>query len=189
MPMRRFAFVFFLISIAAAACASAQVAESANTRELTITAGGFGSAFNPHDSGNAFYSSESNYLVGLGTYVDVHFSRWIQVEGEARWLRFNGYGGEHQDHYLVGPKLPIHQFGRANAYGKVLIGLGRMTFPYNYGYGSFTALAYGGGIDYRMSRKLTFRAVDFEFQQWPSWLPGSALYPYGVSVGLGYRLF
>ena len=70
-----------------------------------ITAGGFASAFNPHDSSNAFYPSESNYLVGLGTYVDVHFSRWVQVEGEARWLRFNGFAGENQDNYLIGPKL------------------------------------------------------------------------------------
>ena len=189
MPMRRLAVVFFLISIAVEGPARAQVVESANIRQLTITAGGFGSAFNPHDSGNAFYVSDSSYLVGLGTYVDVHFSRWLQVEAEARWLRFNGYGGEYQDHYLIGPRLPIHQFGRASAYGKVLIGLGKMTFPSNYGYGSFTALAYGGGIDYRMSPRLTLRAVDFEFQQWPNWLPGSALYPYGVSVGVGYRVF
>ena len=70
-----------------------------------------------------------------------------------------------------------------------MIGLGKMTFPFNYGYGSFTALAYGGGVDYRLSRKVSLRPVDFEFQQWPKWLNDSSLYPYGFSVGVGYRVF
>jgi opacity protein-like surface antigen len=93
------------------------------------------------------------------------------------------------DHYLIGPRVPLHQFGRAQAYGKVMIGIGKMTFPHNFGYGTFTALAYGAGIDYKVSRRLTLRAVDFEFQQWPNWLNNSALYPYGVSAGIGYRVF
>lgn len=187
--MRRFALVLFLILLSITRHAAAQAVESATTRQLSLTAGGFGSVFNPGDSGNQFYQSGSNYLIGLGTYVDVHFSRWVQIEAEGRWLRFNEYNGESMDHYLVGPRVPIHQFGRFNAYGKVLIGVGKMTFPYGYGHGSFTALAYGGGVDYRMSRKLTIRAGDFELQQWPKWLPGSALYPWGVSVGVGYRVF
>jgi hypothetical protein len=111
------------------------------------------------------------------------------VEAEGRWLRFNEYSGEDMSHYLVGPRVPIHRFGRFDTYGKVLVGVGRMTFPLDYGHGSFTALAYGGGADYRLSRKLTIRAVDFEYQQWPKWLPGEALYPWGVSVGVGYRVF
>jgi hypothetical protein len=187
--MRRSAVILIFILLSAAATAHAQAAESATARQFTITAGGMVSAFNPNDSNNSAYATGSNYLIGLGTYVDVHFSHWLQVEGEARWLRFNEYSGEHQDNYLIGPKIPIHSFGRWDLYGKAMIGFGKMTFPYNYGYGSFTALAYGGGVDYRLSRKLTLRPADFEFQQWPKWLGDSALYPYGVSVGIGYRVF
>ena len=166
----------------------AQVAESAAVRQFSVTAGGMGSVFIPND-GSPPYGKGANNLVGLGTYVDLHFTHWIQVEGEARWLRFDQYAGEHIDNYFIGPRVPIHRFGRAQAYGKVLIGMGKMTFPNNFGYGTFTALAYGGGIDYKLSRKLTLRAVDFEFQQWPKWLNNSALYPYGASVGLGYKVF
>ncbi len=169
--------------------ARAQVVESANARGITISAGGFGSAFNPNDGARPIYGSSTNHLEGVGTYVDVHFTHWIQIEAEARWLRFDQYAGEHQDHYLIGPKIPIHRFGKANVYGKAMIGIGKMTFPHNYGYGTFTALAFGGGVDYRLSRKLTFRPVDFEYQDWPNFLPTTSMRPYGVSVGMAYRVF
>jgi opacity protein-like surface antigen len=189
MIMRRSAVLLLFVLLATAAFAHAQAAESATARQLTITVGAMGSGFNPNDSNAVVYVGGTNYLIGPGTYVDVHFSHWLQLEGEARWLRFNEFAGEHQDNYLIGPKIPIHRFGRADVYGKVLIGIGKMTFPYNYGYGTFTALAYGAGVDYKLSKKLTLRPIDFEFQQWPKWLPGSSLYPYGFSVGMGYRVF
>ena len=175
--------------LSAAVCSHAQVIESANVRQFSITAGGMGSGFYPNTGSHPLFVTGTNHLVGLGTYVDLHFTHWIQLEGEARWLRFDQYAGEHMDNYFIGPKLPIRRFGRANVYGKVMIGMGKMTFPNNFGYGTFTALAYGGGIDYKLSRKLSLRAVDFEFQQWPNWLSNSTIYPMGISVGIGYRVF
>ncbi len=175
--------LFFIFAISATtASLTAQVVESATARQFRIDAGALASGFQPDEG--------PNYIYGPGVYVDAHFTHWIQIEGEARWLRFNQYAGEHQDTYLIGPKVPIHHFGsRSQVYGKALIGFGKMTFPNNYGYGTFTALAFGGGLDYRLSRKLTLRAVDFEYQDWPKWLNNSSLYPYGVSVGVAYRVF
>jgi len=128
--------------------------------------------------------------------VDLHFSHWFQLEGEARWLRFDQGSGDHQDHYLIGPRVPIHQFGRAHVYGKALVGFASMTFhglktPQGVvdGHGTFTALAFGGGMDYHLSRKVTLRAVDFEYQDWPKFLPGMSIQPYGVSMGMAYRVF
>lgn len=139
------------------------------------------SAFQP-DEGN-------NYLIGPGTYIDFHFSHWFQVEAEGRWMRWNQYFAEHQDNYLIGPRVPIVHVGRrGELYGKALIGYGKMTFPYG-GYGTFTDLAFGGSLDFHVSRKVTFRAVDFEYQDWPVWLPNQSLQPYGVSVGVAYRVF
>ena len=185
--MRRFAVVFFLFLLACIS-ARAQVTESATARQLTINVGGFGSGFNPNNNSRPIYGTGTNHLGGFGTYVDIHFTHWFQLEGEARWLRFFEYSGEHQDHYLIGPRVPIYRFGRAQAYGKAMIGIGKMTFPHDYGYGTFTALAFGGGIDYRLSRKFTLRAVDFEFQDWPNFLPETTIRPYGISVGLAYRV-
>jgi hypothetical protein len=79
---------------------------------------------------------------------------------------------------------------RGQLYGKALIGLGNMTFPFSPGsWGHFTDVAFGGSADFRISRKLTFRAVDFEYQYWPVWLPNQSLESYGVSVGATYRIF
>lgn len=180
--MRRSALFFLCVVIALPALAHGQATESATARQLTISAGGFASGFQPDEGPNNLY--------GLGTYVDAHFTHWLQLEGEARWLRFNQYAGEHEDTYLIGPKVPIKQLGRrSELYGKAMIGLGKMTFPFNYGYGTFTALAFGGGLDYSLSRKMTLRAVDFEYQDWPKWLNNNSLYPYGISVGVAYKIF
>lgn len=186
--MRQSAVVLFLLSVAFIS-ARAQVIESADLRTFRINAGGMVSGFAVNDGSHPLYSPGANYLGGIGTYVDLHFTHWIQVEGEARWLRFHQYAGEHQDTYLIGPKVPVIQFRGANVYGKALIGAGKMTFPNKYGYGTFTALAFGGGVDYQLSRKLTLRPVDFEYQVWPKFLPGSSIHPYGVSVGMSYRVF
>ena len=184
--MRRSALsliLFFLISVAGMRVGLAQAVESADEPGLHLNAGGMASGF---QSGN-----ENYWLVGGGAYVDMHFTHWIQLEGEARWLRFNEYYGEHEDNYLIGPRVPIVRIGRrGQVYGKALIGLGNMTFPFSPGsWGHFTDLAFGGSADFRVTRKLTFRAVDFEYQYWPVWLPNQNLQPYGVSVGASYRIF
>jgi hypothetical protein len=183
--MRRFSLVLISVSllfVLEAHSGWGQAVPTATGRRFSITVGGMGSGFQSDDA--------NDYLVGAGTFVDVHFSHWIQLEAEGRWLRWNQYYGEHEDNYLIGPRIPIRQIGsKSEIYGKALIGLGKMTFPYGYGYGSFTALAFGGGWDYQATRKLTIRAVDFEYQDWPVWLNNSSLQPYGVSVGVGYKVF
>jgi len=179
--MRRSAFLLFIFLSGALACCAAQTAPSAYERRMTIDVGGMGSVFQPDEGGNT--------LIGIGTYADFHFSHWVQLEAEARWLRWNQYYGEHQDNYLLGPRVPIKQFGKFNLYGKALVGYGKMTFPFNYGYGTFTDLAFGGTLDYHISRKFTVRAADFEYQYWPKWINNQSLTPYGFSAGIGYRVF
>lgn len=179
--MRRSALVLFFLITGAVAGACAQAAPGATQHRLNITAGAMGSYFQP-DEGN-------NNLVGIGTFVDFDFSHWIQIEAEGRWLRWNEFQGEHQDNYLIGPRVPVKQFGKLHVYGKALIGYGKMTFPYNYGYGTFTDLAFGGTLDYKLSDKFTLRAADFEYQYWPVWINNQSLSPYGVSAGIGYRVF
>jgi hypothetical protein len=172
------AFVFWIFG---QRTGNAQAVEAADEPGLHLNAGGMASGFQPDEGGND--------LVGAGTYVDFHFTHWIQIEGEGRWLRWNQYFGEHEDNYLIGPRVPVYRIGkRGQIYGKALIGLGKMTFPFG-GYGTFTALAFGGTLDYRLSRKVTMRAIDFEYQDWPVWLPHQSLQPYGVSVGFAYKVF
>jgi hypothetical protein len=177
--MKRYFFLFLTLLACESLPARAQVVPSAVARQFSVNVGGIGTAFQP-DYG-------PNKLIGIGAFVDVKFSRWVQVEGEGRWLRWNQYQNVYQDNYLIGPRVPLHKFWKATPYAKVLIGVGKMNFNFNYATGRFTDIAYGGGVDIAVSKRLSVRAVDFEYQQWPAWL-SSSLYPYGVSAGVSYRI-
>ncbi len=175
---------FCLVLFFAAICASAQVAPSAYKRGMIIQVGGEGSVFQPDYAGQGIAQTSPNRLYGIGAYTDVHFSRWVQIEGEARWLRFNEYLGIGQNTYMIGPKVPIVTFHRLTPYGKFLFGWGSGSSSWLNG--RATAFAYGGGVEYRLTRKLTLRPFDFEEQDWRT---TPTLHPYGASAGLSYRVF
>ncbi len=191
--------VLFLVLFAAgAASARAQVVPSATRGGLSLTVGGLGSVYQPDYAGFGVAETAPNRLYGIGAFADMRFSRWVQIEAEGRWQRFNEFEGISQDNYMIGPRLPIHHFRflRATPYGKVLAGISRMNFEDNEGSGNYASLAYGGGVDFKLTKRFTARG-DFEYQQWLRWpnfppsdgIPNSALFPYGASAGIGYRIF
>jgi len=63
-----------------------------------------------------------------------------------------------------------------------------MTFDTFGDHGRFTDIAFGGGLDIKLTRKISLRAMDAEYHYWPSW-GNTKLLPYGVSVGVGYKIF
>ena len=166
MPIKR-----FLLCITASLFAltssnlAAQVAPSARRGQLAITAGGLFSAFQPEYKGSGIEQASPNELYGIGAYVDVHMRRWLEGEFEGRWGRFNEYLNISEDNYLVGPKVPIHEFRfmHATPYGKVLIGMTKMNFEYDYAYGRFTTLAYGGGVDLKLTKRPQNRIAGVEY--------------------------
>jgi hypothetical protein len=129
-----------------------------------------------------------NNLGGLGAFVDLNVFHGLGIEAEGRWLRFNEFENISQDNYLAGPRFQLRHISRATPYVKVLAGEGRMNFEDNIAIGRFTNIAYGGGVDVRITHRISIRAVDVEFQQWPKFLGGS-LYPAGISAGVSYRIF
>jgi hypothetical protein len=189
--MKRTILAFFcVVSSFAIVSARGQVVPAATSGTFHLSAGGLGSLQQPDyaDQGGAFISP--NRLYGPGAFVDVKFSRWLQFEAEGRWLRFNQYylgglpPGNGESTYLIGPRIPIGTFHRITPYGKFLVGLGGGSFLAGHAF----VLAYGGGVDYRLSRRFTLRAVDFEYQDWRI-NSSTTLYPYGGSVGISYRIF
>jgi hypothetical protein len=200
--MKRTAFVLSCILVAAAAVAApAQVDPSASARQISITVGGEASVFQPDFAGDwacggktcppAFFyplaEAANTPLIGPGAFVDVKFSRWVQLEGEARWLRFNRFEDIHEDNYLIGPRVPVYHFWKATLYGKGLVGFSRMDMGFGY-HGSFTATAFGGGMDVKLNKRISVRAFDAEYQYWPVW-GNSKLFPYGASAGVSYKIF
>ncbi len=182
--------LFSILLACGAVTASAQVVPSATARQFSVTAGGMGSISQPDYSYLYGVGTSPNRLYGFGAYVDLHFTRWIQIEGEGRWQRFNQapdnfneYNGE--DTYLVGPRLPVHTFRflHATPYGKFLAGIGTGKFLTTPAF----AMAYGGGVDLRVTKHISIRAADFEWQYWD--VTPTSLKPYVGSVGVSYKIF
>jgi hypothetical protein len=220
MLQKRLFFVSISILLAAEAfSACAQVVPSGyRDRRISVTAGGMGSIFQPDYEGASITTQfsttylcagltdvycipaaqNSQYpLIGVGAYVDVKYNRWIQIEAEARWLRFNQFQNISQDNYLIGPRVPIRRIWKAQIYGKALWGKAKMTFPPIFqdpstlqpaGRVGYTDLAFGGGADIMLSRRFSLRLPDVEYQYWPKW-SNATLKPYGASVGIGYKIF
>jgi hypothetical protein len=208
--MRRLDVLLFLILFAVGADAlRAQAIPSAAGRQISITAGGTGSIFQPDfadswafvctsscapqsTSSTGYYSpvaqASNQPLFGLGAYVDVKLTRWVQFEAEGRWLRFNQFDSITQDNYLIGPRVPVYHFRRSEVYAKVLGGFSKMNFDTYGDHGSFTSFAFGGGMDIKLTKRLSLRAVDVEYQYWP-WWGNSSISPYGASMGIGYKIF
>src|ERR1039458_446314 len=188
--MRRFSSLLFSILLFAGAVAAiAQAVPSATGRQVSITAGGMASIFQPDFAGVCCFASASPQpLFGVGAYVDVRLRRWVQIEAEGRWLRWNQYYGVNQDNYLIGPRLPVYHFWKATVYGKALGGFSKMSFDTFGDHNNFTDFAFGGGVDVKLTKRISLRAADVEYQYYP-WWGNSTLSPYGASVGIGYKIF
>ena len=81
------------------------------------------------------------------------------------------------------------RFHRFQPYAKALIGYGSIDFTLSnapaYSHDTRTEYAFGGGVDFRINRRLSARA-DYEYQFWPSFLSGT-LNPQGLTVGASYN--
>jgi hypothetical protein len=195
--MRRFSLLFSSILLfSGAVAAGAQVVSMATGRQVSITAGGMASIFQPDFIGgsnnNGLVAQASNQpLFGVGAYMDVKLTRWVQIEAEGRWLRFNAYQGITQDNYLIGPRVPVYHIWRSNVYAKALGGYSKMNFGSNFENVAYryTDFAFGGGVDVKLTKRISLRAADVEYHYWPWWAGNSALSPYGASVGIGYKIF
>lgn len=181
-PMKRSIVVSICsLFLSIAVSAHGQVLPSASASGFSLEAGGLGSVTQPDYAGEGIAQSSPNRLYGVGAFVDARFSRWVQIEGEGRWLKFNQYLGISENTYLAGPRIPIRDFRKFTPYGKVLVGMGSGSFLS----GNTFVIAYGGGVDYRLNRRFTVRG-DFEYQQWRV---TPTIWPYGASAGISYKIF
>jgi opacity protein-like surface antigen len=183
--IKKFLVVVFIL---APVFAFAQVAPATRGGVSTLSVGAEYSNFKP--------DFVPNRIGGITVFADLDrvFLRNLGFEGEARWLRFDEPLGEHEDHYLIGPRYRLLRYHGLSAYAKFLMGGGFITYPSDIGSGSYFAYAPGGTVEYRLTRRWSVRG-DYEYQRWPS-APGPAfpypshgLAPNGFSIGASYRLF
>jgi hypothetical protein len=177
--------LFILGVMMGATTVFAQVAPSARGGNSSLWVGGEFSSFNPD------YDPASR-VIGPGVFVDFNLTPKLGVEGEARWMRWNGAAGETNSDYLGGVKYRIFKIQKLSISAKFLAGGVWIKYPLDIGTGSYFAYTPGVIGDYRLSRRFSVRG-DYEYQFLPS-APGfvgmesHGLSPNGFSVGVAYRL-
>ena len=136
----------------------------------------------------AFQVDYGRRAMGGGTiFADMNPTWRYGFESEARYLRVNSDENVTETDYFVGPRV-MFKPGRFRPYAKFLVGAGRISLPFHYGSGTFFTYAPGGGLDYIMGDRMTWRVVDFEYQMWPTIGSWGELRPYGLGMGLSWRV-
>jgi opacity protein-like surface antigen len=141
----------------------------------------------------ASFPYQSNQrLSGVGAFVDFKLNGHVGLEGDARFLSFGGFENSTESSYLAGPKAYLFARGKFQPYGKLLLGVGKIHYPFEIGDASYFALAPGVGSNYRLSRRWMLRA-EYEYQMWlnsPGFAnePNHSLTPNGFHVGVAYRV-
>ena len=126
-------------------------------------------------------------IVGVSAFADLDTKRRLGIEAEGRWLVFRQTQNVNAATYLGGPRYHLN-LGRFQPYAKGLVGIGQFNFPYHYAHGNYLVVAPGGGVDFRLTRRIRLRLADFEYQYWPQFTFGS-MTSFGVSSGLVVRIF
>jgi hypothetical protein len=199
----KWAGIFVLLLVPAAL--PAQNAESAVGGNSSLWVGTEASSFNPDYgcSSNVPFGC-SDQLVGPGVFVDFNLYPKLGAEGEARWLHWNGIGGQIESTYLGGARYRVVRYRRLDGWVKLLAGGGLITSP-NYPAagsvkGSYFAYVPGGTLEVRLTHRISVRG-DYEYQVWPSFAGpptissngtvnenNNGLTPNGFSVGVSYRI-
>jgi opacity protein-like surface antigen len=183
LPLPHFLLVISFIGFAPGLIA--QVAPSATAHGLVIWVGGEYSNFQTDFDGNR--------IGGVGVYADIDRTPHWGAEAESRWFRLGSESGQTASNYLLGGRYRFPLKGnKLFPYAKFLAGSGVMKYPSGLGHGSYFAYAPGGGIDFRVSHRISIR-VDYEYQRWPAapgfpGVPSHGLSPNGISVGAAWRL-
>ena len=176
--MRRSLALLLFVSVAAKA--AAQALPTASGPGSNVTVGG-GLSWFQQDYGH-------RQIGGGYSFLELHPHWRYALVGEARMLRLNTNQRVTETSYLAGIKADVFRRpARTEPYVKVLVGAGRITLPFNYAHGTFLAYAAGGGIDYSLSDRWTWRVADVEVQRWTGF-PYGKLQPYGLTCGISLRL-
>jgi len=166
--------------LASASAVRAQVVPAANEGELKLSAGVIG-------SGDTLQYG-TRKMLGVGAFVDADATSHYGLEAEGRWVEFHQTADVHVETYSIGGRYRVDFGRRWQLYAKGLVGLGTITYAYNYGQDRDLIVTAGGGADFRLTHRISLRVADFEFQDWPGTHFGNMTSLNG-SVGVKVRIF
>jgi len=123
-------------------------------------------------------------IIGLSAWGDYDFSKYVGAEISTHFGEFITPDDLTENSYMIGPRL-IYRHKGLTAYGKILVGRATITNQQFNLSSSYNMYAYGGGVEYRLGRRLNVRLVDFEQQEWPDFEPHT-LGPTALTFGVSY---
>lgn len=168
-------------------CSLAQTAPAARVERHSIYVGGEYSLINSdffgdnHSLNKSAFTIYGDYLIFNGTFpvsLDVNFTKDPNTEQDNR----------HLSSWMFGPKVG-YRMGRWEPFVKAGAGLGHLTSNDVLTYkqdGEHFAVGFGGGLEYRLTGRITLRPVDFTYERW-NFSP-NALSPEILGFGLSYRI-
>ena len=149
-----------------------------------------GGEFSDEHAGFPYQSSQR--LWGGGVFADFRLNVHLSVAAEARFLHFNSFYGETENHYLAGPPYNFGKWNKLQPFAQFLVGDGQIQFPFGIGTGNYLAVAPGAGVNYRLSNRWALRG-EYDYQFWPNspdvaGEPSHEIKPNGFHMGVAYRL-
>jgi len=167
------------LAASCAAVACAQVVPSGDQGGMSIAAGAMGAG--------SYVQYGGSKMLGLTGFVDVNSHRRLGIEAEGKWLEWRQNNNVHIETYSVGGRYRF-DFGRWVPYAKGLVGFGHFNFPYNLATGSYLVVTGGAGVDLRLTRRISLRAADFEYEDWPQFTFGN-MTTASVSTGIKVSIY
>ncbi|HVN94516.1 MAG TPA: hypothetical protein VMT38_12515 [Terracidiphilus sp.] len=172
-------FLVLAIVCVAPNIAWAQVQSAGDQGGLIVSAGAMGSGY--------YLQYGQQKIAGIAAIVDADTKRRFGIEAEGRWLEYHQTANVHAETYSIGARYHF-DVDRCSPYAKGLVGFGDFNFPYNYAQGRYLVVTAGAGLDFHWTRRISIRAVDVEYQDWPNFTFGN-MNSFGVNAGLRVRIF
>ena len=185
--LRSLAF-FSFFSLFLPVCATAQSAPSAYVERHSIYIGGEYALYNSDYFGGNKSLNQSAFSIYGDYYI---FNGAWPIALDVNYTKVpDHYGYQQRELYsfLAGIKIS-RRFGRLQPFGKFGAGMGHISAIHmlsTHQYGQHFAIGMGGGIDYRLTNRITLRPVDLTSERW-NFYP-HALSPSVLGFGISYRI-
>jgi opacity protein-like surface antigen len=169
-------------------CSYAQAGPAAYVKRHSIYVGAEYSLYNSDYFGDnkslntGAFTVYGDYYLTNGAWpitLDVNFTKVLD---------HHGYQQRDISSLIAGPMVR-HRFGRFEPFAKVGAGVGHFTSAVVHDYrqdGQHFAIGFGGGLDYRLTSRITLRPLDYTYERW-NFAP-NALSPSMLGFGISYRI-
>ncbi len=146
-------------------------------------------------AGLAYSNGQTDFLQkrigGFTVYGSYSLFPHFALEADVHMLQFFTPQDYAQRSYLAGGRF-YYRKDRYEPYVKVMGGIAKSISQQQYNtyvgtpdtYGTYTL---GGGLDVRVPHRLVIRAIDYELQRWPAFLP-NGLTPSVLTFGVAYQI-